>query len=116
MRYRREGNLGTLTLWNYLNFLSTISEPSSLFFFRWAGSILGPSYAPSPISSPSRRRRHFYSPPPKTVSPPSPNPNFADMADRGAGGERGGEHGSLPWVRRPKRRTRMTRWSPPCSP
>ncbi|KAJ6299489.1 hypothetical protein OIU76_020454 [Salix suchowensis] len=52
-----------------------------------AGSILGPSYARSPISSPSRR--HFYSPPPKTVSPPSPNPNFADMADRGAGGERG---------------------------
>ncbi|KAG5222434.1 40S ribosomal protein [Salix suchowensis] len=31
------------------------------------------------------------------------------MADRGAGGERGGEHGSLPWVRRSKRRTRMTR-------
>ncbi|KAJ6755208.1 hypothetical protein OIU79_027764 [Salix purpurea] len=51
MRYRREGNLGTLTLWNYLNFLSTILEPSSLFFFGLAGSILGPSYARSPISS-----------------------------------------------------------------
>ncbi|KAB5520426.1 hypothetical protein DKX38_024745 [Salix brachista] len=112
MRYRREGNLGTLTLWNYLNFLwiPLPSQNPPVSSFVWAGSILGPSFAPSnfqpsPISSPSRRR-HLCSPSPKTVSPPSPNPNFAAMADRGAGGERGGERGSLPWVRRPKRRTR----------
>ncbi|KAJ6424787.1 hypothetical protein OIU84_025541 [Salix udensis] len=73
---------------------STISEPSSLFFFGWAGSILGPSFAPSNFKAKAQFRALAAAAISvlllrKQYRLQAPTLIFAAMADRGAGGERG---------------------------